>query len=791
MLDWNDTKEKNTKERKVTEASTGNRRQATEASEGNRRRMTEASESNRRKGTEASESNRRGFATAETKPEETYAKAWEEAGEGNFTELQQYLLSNISSARFDDMEEFKEAVGEIQVLTGISGDEYEVLRVLDDQGGESAVLLCQDSDGDKYAAKIYYDLERRQVTSRRDFLQVIKVRTKIIEFSRKRESSKYILPIEDIGMVSLQKDRKNYFEIQPYCEDGDLGSQRAMNVEELLPVIRHLNEALHYIHENGLLHMDIKPENLYLYEGNIVIGDFGIAHIMDNNVRKTEHAGGTDGYRAPETLFIPNVNKVAFVLTGGVDYYSLGVTLASLFKGSFIFEGIENEMASIMLSSFIPLPDKNDEKQEIFQNLVNGLCQYDNKVRFGYEDVKTWLTNPYHKISSHQDGWSKSYIFAGQKCKNELELYEAFAGDWNNGKKHLYRGLVKEFFADMNPDLANRALEIVEEENPAAAFPGSDDTGLFKFLKYLYPKGQIIWRGHTFAGLAELGEEMRTTEMPARYGDMLKKRIVSTWLNGIEENQNQHALVREIETLADDNPELACRWFGYAFAEEKQTEFLGYSISTAEEMVEHSIENPDAFYGVNGAVDQIVNVDDNTTLYGFLYSQGFRPFIRDMFLYVDKMGTAEKARAVLHLFHEIANAKKNNELIRKVKHFYKYFGPFGYLPYLQSAIRSGKIYETDSREDQKLMDEIAGQALEENLPLSRMESVMQELAIKTDKMRKNTQNNPFMMELGMMEQKTIRCKNLCGMFCWDFLGNMVPLGYESMINGTVREEDLA
>ncbi len=91
--------------------------------------------------------------------------------------------------------------------------------------------------------------------------------------------------------------------------------------------------ALDYAHRNGVVHRDIKPSNiLFTPDGNLKIGDFGIAQRVNAESTQVEGALGTPHYMSPEQI---RGNPV----TGQTDLYSLGVLLYRLLSGRLPFSG--------------------------------------------------------------------------------------------------------------------------------------------------------------------------------------------------------------------------------------------------------------------------------------------------------------------------------------------------------------------------------------------------------------------------------------------------------------------
>jgi Protein kinase domain/GAF domain len=105
--------------------------------------------------------------------------------------------------------------------------------------------------------------------------------------------------------------------------DGDPGLKLAEGIE----YARHGCEALQYVHDQQIVHRDVKPPNMILGDEGVVLVDFGVARALGGEQEEGTIAVGTPKFMAPEILAGGTVSAVS-------DVYSLAATLWTLLVGS-------------------------------------------------------------------------------------------------------------------------------------------------------------------------------------------------------------------------------------------------------------------------------------------------------------------------------------------------------------------------------------------------------------------------------------------------------------------------
>ena len=144
-----------------------------------------------------------------------------------------------------------------------------------------------------------------------------------------------IVPIHEVG----ERDGSCYFSMK-FVEGGQLDEvvrRESMSTRQAAELIAKVARTVHYAHEHGILHRDIKPGNILLdAKGEPHLTDFGLARLVESesSVTQTLDVLGTPSYMAPEQAVGNNA-----AVSSATDVYGLGGVLYQLLTGQPPFAG--------------------------------------------------------------------------------------------------------------------------------------------------------------------------------------------------------------------------------------------------------------------------------------------------------------------------------------------------------------------------------------------------------------------------------------------------------------------
>ncbi len=242
---------------------------------------------------------------------------------GDDQELYELLHDLVTSAEVSDetvrrsISKLAQDVASDTPLTGERIGAYQLEHLLG-RGGMGDVYLASRADGafdKKVAIKV---VRNRQVTGH--FSDHFRRERRVLA-SLNHPS---IPPLIDAGQL---EDGRLYFiggyvdgvPIDDYCDDN------ALSEEQKLDLLRQVGEALQHAHNNLVLHLDIKPDNVLVEaDGKPCLLDFGIARLMGEQMEG--YRAFTPGYASPEQIR-------GEYLTAASDVFSLGALMFRIFNG--------------------------------------------------------------------------------------------------------------------------------------------------------------------------------------------------------------------------------------------------------------------------------------------------------------------------------------------------------------------------------------------------------------------------------------------------------------------------
>ncbi len=383
--------------------------------------------------------------------------------------------ANDSTVRFDDSG-YSDYIGSgmtnpASVQQGVyvlNNKKYKFLKTISVTTGEADIILVEGNEG-KAVLKIYRDRNKPKL----DLIEQLR--------SIKHDD---IIRVFDFGFIPDQFGEK-FFELMEFAEGGSVLDNAPIGDEKKIKqILKETINAFKFLHEKGIVHCDIKPENLYYRNKNhtdIVIADFGISSIMDTRVKHhITTRKGSDFYIAPEGRQLASLRSNNVKISGAVDYYSLGVTLLVAWMGKEEFENKIMEIAGISDKTDyeklfiawndlkekgnIPFPDNMPER---VKNLIRGLMVLTEDKRWGYDECTRWLKGedvPVHKDVIYSD--YEPFAFDDDKIAfNPEQLAEFMQQDLKMAEKYLFRGKIKAWLEKAkNVKLATIIDDIAEDE---------------------------------------------------------------------------------------------------------------------------------------------------------------------------------------------------------------------------------------------------------------------------------------------------------------------------------------
>jgi serine/threonine protein kinase len=225
---------------------------------------------------------------------------------------------------------------EFENLIGKEIEQYRV-EALVGKGNMAAVFRAQDLNlARPVALKVIYPIYVQNNAWRDHFLQKARAAARLTHPS--------IVPIYKSGI----EDDYVYI-VSAFAEGMSLariiarleGANQRIKMDETLQIVAHVADALGVAHQEGLLHLDVKPENIFVQRSQrplragelplkIQLTDFGLAAVPESPTKTLPHQVGAYHYLPPE-------HWLGRKIDGRADIYALGALLYYLLCGQYPF----------------------------------------------------------------------------------------------------------------------------------------------------------------------------------------------------------------------------------------------------------------------------------------------------------------------------------------------------------------------------------------------------------------------------------------------------------------------
>ena len=244
--------------------------------------------------------------------------------------------------------------------------------------------------------------------------------------------------------------------------------------------------ALAYCHNNNVIHKDIKPSNFFFRNTDhkeLVLGDFGISSVLegDEKVHRTTQAR-TPVYAAPEMY--NDVIDGEVEITPAVDFYSLGITLMTLWLGENPLN--LNERVMMRKKNEGRLPRINELPDRV-KMIVQGLTSVNPQTRWGYEQVERWFLGEDVKIDLSSPILKyRSFIVDPERnlvADNIHELIPLLVDNERLAINYLYNGRI----AGWLEQCGNVKLSSVVKDIVVNRYPADQKAGLMASVYVMEP----------------------------------------------------------------------------------------------------------------------------------------------------------------------------------------------------------------------------------------------------------------------------------------------------------------
>ncbi len=253
------------------------------------------------------------------------------------------VLPEVSAPPFDIPDT------ELRELREATGNRYTIVKRLGSGGMAHVYLAKHVALGRPLVIKVLHKALAQEAEMRERFRREAEAAARLVH--------PFVCAIADMGTLG----DIDYL-VMPYYAGGSLadllGRQKTVTPTPAAAIVVQVACALDYAHRHGVVHRDIKPDNILFDEdGNVALTDFGIATArFHGRLTASGRAMGTPHYMSPE-------QAMGKLVDGRSDLYAVGLVLYEMLLGNPPFDGEDSYAVGYKHVHEAPLaPDQTDSR---------------------------------------------------------------------------------------------------------------------------------------------------------------------------------------------------------------------------------------------------------------------------------------------------------------------------------------------------------------------------------------------------------------------------------------------
>lgn len=335
----------------------------------------------------------------------------------------QSILSKIISAqecdRFNSLQEIMAECQPLLKIQQVIGDKYRLIRYLGDHNGIKT-YIARNLDNQQLESALWIV---KQMAIYEDNVEIVSTKIEKVAVEVDRANKSEILPKMEL-IKELDAEQQELYLVRGYCQGTSLTKKLSQNpnfsLAEVVELLAQSLQSLVAIHEQNLIHQNIKPTNLIVSanEDPILFVDLGIL----NNFQPSKNmVNNADGYKPPEQL----IGRP----TQSSDIYALGMVIIKVLEGLSWSDGLssfatdnlvwQNKLSMTAFDWLVPILEKMIHTDvanryqfslEVLQDVKNKGSRQQVNLFLPSDDSPKYLDNVSPRFVFSVANWTKNIL---------------------------------------------------------------------------------------------------------------------------------------------------------------------------------------------------------------------------------------------------------------------------------------------------------------------------------------------------------------------------------------------